>query len=129
MQKAEAPIIKILIVDDSELIGSKIRELLLGIPNLLLLPQVRTANDALKSIMKNQPDVVILDFRLLQGNGFDVLKTIKKDLPGIKTIMLTNSSGESYQKKFKEYGGDIFLDKTKEFSNIAGAVLLLMATS
>ena len=70
--------------------------------------------------------MVILDFRLSQGNGLDVLKALKKDQPGIKTIMLTNLSGDSYQKKFKEFGGDVFLDKTKEFSDVANAVITLM---
>lgn len=120
--EAVIPATKILIVDDSFLVGAKVAELLLSIPDIVLLPQVGTEEEAIKSCIENSPDIVLVDFHLSNGNGMEVVKAIKNNQAQTKIIMLTNSSNEFYIKKFKEFGGDIFLDKTKDFSEIVSVV-------
>jgi DNA-binding NtrC family response regulator len=48
-----------------------------------------TCGKATKAIDQNQPDVILLDIRLGDGNGLDLLKRIKDRYPHIVIIMMT----------------------------------------
>ena len=62
---------------------------------------------------------MILDINLLGNDtGFLVLKEMKKILPSIVTIVLTNFSTPQYKNKSTELGADYFFDKSNEFDEM-----------
>lgn len=73
---------------------------------------------ALLGIKKYQPDVVILDIQLLDGNGLTVLQQVKKEQPSSKVIVLTNFNSDQYRDLAQRYGADAFLDKSNDFMQI-----------
>ncbi len=81
--------------------------------------QALNAQDAIQSIVKLKPDVVILDIRLNNSNsGMDVLKQIKKEIPSSITIMLTNYPYPQYREKCHALGADYFFDKVTEIEKV-----------
>ena len=76
------------------------------------------AEEAIQSIRKVKPDVVILDIRMPGGNGIGVLQAIRKEKMNVKVIMLTNYPYPHYRKKCMEAGADFFFDKSSEFRKI-----------
>lgn len=109
---------KILLIDDSAMVGPRILKLLSAIPAVRLLGQAMTAKDGLQVCEEADPDIVILDINLPDGSGIRLLKELKIRKPHIRVIMLTNSSNEFYSKKCADLGAEFFLDKTKEFPQI-----------
>ncbi|MDD5171197.1 MAG: response regulator transcription factor [Syntrophales bacterium] len=109
---------KVLIVDDSKIVCDGLRQMLNNIADVEIVGQAHNAGDAIKSIAKSNPDVVILDIRLSGLSGIDVLKDIRaKKLPS-HVIMLTNYPYPQYRKKCKELGADYFFDKVTEIEEI-----------
>lgn len=79
-----------------------------------------TEAEAIEGVTKLRPDVVILDIKLRQGNGLNVLRRIRQmSLPDPMVVMvLTNYGFENYQKRCMELGADYFLDKSTQFDQV-----------
>jgi DNA-binding NarL/FixJ family response regulator len=110
---------KVFLVDDSPIVLEKLTVMISGIGGIRIAGQAQNAKDAIQSIVKLKPDVVILDIRLKPGgNGMDVLKQIKKENPPPIAIMLTNYPYPQYREKCLVLGADYFFDKVTEIENI-----------
>ena len=70
-----------------------------------------TAEEGLRAAFKERPDVVLLDYKLTDYLGDEVLLRIKKNLPKIKVIMISGFSGTNFESHLKEYGVDCFFPK------------------
>lgn len=109
---------QVLIVDDSKLVCDRLVVMISDIPGLEIAGQATNANDAIDSIKKHKPEVVVLDIRMPGGNGFDVLKKINKYKLDPLVIMLTNYPFPQYRKKCMDAGADFFFDKSTEFYSV-----------
>ena len=92
------------------------------LPEITKIGQAQNATQALNSVQKFNPDVVILDIRLSEGNGIEILQQIKKKNSAPLTIMFTNFPYPQYRKKCKDAGADFFFDKSTEFHKITGVL-------
>ena len=110
---------KILIVDDSELIRERLISLLKGTKEFEIVGQSKNAEEAIDFVNQNEIDIVILDIRLPDKNGLQVLEMIKKTKPETKVIMLTNYPFPQYMKKSEELGADFFIHKVSEFNRVS----------
>ena len=109
---------KVLVVDDSALLRERLISMISELPGVTAIDQAQDAPEALNSVQKLRPDVVILDIRLSDGNGIEVLQKMKKDNSAAVTIMFTNYSYPQSRKKCHEAGADFFFDKSTEFHKI-----------
>jgi DNA-binding NarL/FixJ family response regulator len=96
--------------------------LLSGIGKVEIVGQARDAAEAIMSIRESKPDVVILDVRMPEGTGIDVLRAIHEEKPAPRVIMLTNYPLAQYRKKCLEAGASFFFDKSTEFHKIPQAI-------
>ena len=83
---------------------------------------VNTCGDALNALYKKVPDIIILELSFRDGSGIDLLRTIRKQFPQIKTIVFTNTSDDSYRKICSQLGVNYFLDKTFDFGKLAQCI-------
>lgn len=109
---------KVLIADGSLMVTERLTGLLLEIPHLELLLPTSTGEATLMSVRAHDPEVLIIDGRILQGKGREFLKTIRKENPAIVLIILSNLVGPRYQKYYEAAGADLFLDKSNEFIHL-----------
>lgn len=113
---------KVLIVDDSNIVCEGLQQMLTNIAGVEIAGQAHNAHDAITSISESKPDVVIMDIRLPGKSGIEVLKDIRdKKLP-IRVIMLTNYPYPQYRKKCRELGADYFFDKVTEIEEIPDVI-------
>ncbi len=110
--------LKLFIVDNSMLIVVRLINILSEIENIKIIGVANNATKAVEYILKSNPDVVILDIHMPDGNGIDILKQIKKEKPSIKVLMLTNYPESDYKKICMKEGADYFLDKSIEFEKV-----------
>ncbi len=120
---------QVFLVDDSAIVRERLASMLSEIKYVEIAGEAENAHDALQDIEKLKPDAVILDIRMPDGNGIDVLEKIKKSRPAIQVIMFTNYPYPQYRKKCMNYGADYFFDKSTEFERVAEALKRLMESS
>lgn len=110
--------LKVLIVEDSEVVTRRIRSMLKEIPDVTVVGEAINGTEALAITQVMHPDVVLLDIQLPGVNGVDVLKAIKLNHTETKVMMLTNYSDLHHRKRCKEAGADYFFDKSIEFEKV-----------
>jgi DNA-binding NarL/FixJ family response regulator len=106
------------IVDDSDVMRKKISESVADIAGVEIVGQSGDPCEALDTIVRAHPDVVILDIRLPGRSGIDVLKDIKKEAPAPIVIMITNYPYRQYRQGSMAAGADYFFSKINEFDMI-----------
>ena len=109
---------KILIVDDSELIRDRLVSMLTINKNIETVGQASNSIEAMAYFKKYSPEIILLDIRLPGENGIAFLEKIKKLSPETTVIMLTNYAYQQYREKCMELGADYFLDKSNGFESL-----------
>lgn len=82
--------LRILIVDDHEVVRLGLRALLDRHPDFTVVDEAGTAREALQKALLHRPDVVVMDIRLPGRSGIDACRDIVSQLPDTRVIMLTS---------------------------------------
>jgi two-component system response regulator DevR len=82
--------LRIVIVDDHEVVRLGLRTLLENHPNFTVVGEAAAVKEAVQKTLLLRPDVVVMDVRLLGGSGIDACRQIVAQAPEIKVIMLTS---------------------------------------
>jgi two-component system nitrate/nitrite response regulator NarL len=85
--------IKVIIIDDHTLFREGLQRLLVR-HEIDVISSVSNGEDGIKSINKLEPDIVLLDLRMPNVNGIDVLKNIREHNKSLPVVMLTTSDDE-----------------------------------
>ena len=109
---------KIVIADDSSLLRDRIKSLLNSINNNSMVYEAKNGVEALQLILEKEPDLAIIDIRMPEMNGIEVLKKIRELKMKVKVCILTNYAYPIYKRKCFEAGADFFLRKTEDFEEI-----------
>ena len=102
---------KILIVDDHELIRS-------GLANLLaqhkydVVAEAATSSQALALINTHKPEIVLVDINLGSSSGIDLIKEMKKSGSKSKFVVLTMQDDNQTLESAKEAGAIAFITKS-----------------
>ena len=118
---------KVLIVDDSDLLRGHLAAMIGSVPGVRHVEQADCVRSALTCLASFRPDVAVLDIQLPDGNGIEVLKAIRKDMPLTHVIMLTNHAFPQYRKKCMAEGAAYFLDKHTEFETVVEVLEQMVA--
>ncbi|HSB82262.1 MAG TPA: response regulator transcription factor [Candidatus Methylomirabilis sp.] len=109
---------RVLVVDDSAIVGERIAAMLSEFTEIELLDQVKDGLEAVERIRTLSPDVVILDIGLPGRNGIEVLGDVKREKLVPIVMILTNYPYPQYQQRCVDAGADFFLDKSIEFDRV-----------
>ena len=82
--------LRIIIVDDHEVVRLGLRTLLERHPDFTVVAEAATAKEAVQKTLLLRPNVVVMDVRLPGGSGIDACRKIVEQAPEIKVIMLTS---------------------------------------
>ena len=117
---------KVYVVEDSQAVRERLIEMIRDIKDVDVVGEAASEDAAVSGILEARPDVAILDISLGQGSGIEVLARVKRQLPELKGIMLTNFSSPQHVKASADAGAEYFLDKTSEFEKIVEILERLM---
>ncbi|NYI05315.1 DNA-binding NarL/FixJ family response regulator [Allostreptomyces psammosilenae] len=82
--------IRVFLLDDHEVVRRGVHELLCGEPDIEVVGEAGTAAEALNRLPATRPDVAVLDVRLPDGNGVEVCREVRSQLPEVQCLMLTS---------------------------------------
>lgn len=78
----------------------------------LIIGEAATQQEAITLIGVLNPDVVVIDLRLPDGNGIEVTRAVKKSHPATTMIVLTNQARQQVERACLEAGADHFFEKS-----------------
>jgi two-component system nitrate/nitrite response regulator NarL len=85
--------LKVIIIDDHTLFREGLQRLLVR-HDIDVTASVSNGEDGYKAIEKNTPDIVLLDLRMPNVSGIEVLKNIRQTRKNLPVVMLTTSDDE-----------------------------------
>jgi len=81
--------VRVFVVDDQEIVRRGVVDLCEAEPGIEVVGEASTATQASARISATNPDVVLMDMRLPDGNGIDVCRDVRSENPKIRCIILT----------------------------------------
>lgn len=122
------PHIRLLLVDDSALVRRGVRGLLEGChpqADLQVVGEAGSVTEALSVARDTRPDVVLLDIRLPDGDGFAACRAILKELPSTRILMLTSFANDDFVHQAIVAGAHGYLMKEVDPERLIEAVVSL----
>jgi two-component system, NarL family, response regulator DevR len=86
----ERPPLRVMLVDDHEVVRDGIRALLAGAEDIVICAEAGTVRDAVAEAERALPDVIVMDVRLSDGSGIEATRDIRAQRPATQVLMLTS---------------------------------------
>ena len=111
---------KVFVVEDSAAVRERLVELIREVEDMQVVGEAATYGKAVAGIAGTAPDVAILDIKLAddEGSGIDVLNEVRKTMPAIRAIVMSNYVTPQHAKASADAGAEYFLDKSVDFDRI-----------
>ena len=86
--------LRVLLVDDHEVVRAGIKALLDAQDDIVVVGEAGTAEEGIRRVGYDEPDVVVLDVRLPDASGVEACREIRSRFPEVKVLMLTSFADE-----------------------------------
>jgi two-component system, NarL family, response regulator DevR len=86
----EGPPLRVMLVDDHEVVRDGIKALLAGSDDIVVCAEAGTVRDAVAEAERALPDVIVMDVRLSDGSGIEATRDIRAQRPATQVLMLTS---------------------------------------
>lgn len=114
--------VRILLADDEHLIRTALAQLLDLEPDLEVVAQAATGDEALAMAARHTPDVAVLDLQMPGPDGIAVTERLATDLPGCGVVIVTSHGRPGHLKRALQSGVRGFLPKTTSAATLAEVV-------
>jgi len=102
--------IKLVIADDHEVVRTGLKALLAD-TEISVVAEVESGQEVVKYALENDPDVVLLDIRMPDGDGLTALGRIKLDKPEMPVLILSTFDNPTYVARAVALGASGYLLK------------------
>ena len=103
--------IEILIADDHRVFREGIASLLAEETHLKIIGEAGSGQEVLQYLQMAQPDVILMDISMENGNGIETTKIIKNQYPEIKILVLSMHDESDYIIRVLDAGADSYILK------------------
>jgi DNA-binding NarL/FixJ family response regulator len=119
--------IHILLVDDHALVRDGVEAILQLEPDFTIISHASSAAEALAAVRREAPDIVLLDRRMPEADGFDLLAELGKLVPQSRVIMMTASATPREVAYARSLGAAGHLPKNVRRAALIGAIRTVLA--
>lgn len=114
--------IRIVVVDDHDVVRKGVIAYLETEEDFEIVGEASSGEEGIEVVLKQNPDVVLMDLIMENGNGIDATKRIKEVLPDCKVIVLTSYYDDKQIFPVLEAGAFSYLLKTASAEDIVSAI-------
>lgn len=114
--------VRVYVVDDHAVVRQGIREVLIGAGGFEIAGESGSVVEALREVEALEPDVAVVDVRLPDGDGIELVREVRSRRPGTRCIILTSFADEQAFFHSVMAGAVGFLNKDAPTGEIVDAV-------
>lgn len=119
--------IKVLLVDDHDLVRLGIKKLLSDVPNIQIVGEANSGEKAIEIIEKVKPDVILMDVKMPGMGGLEATKQIVHKHPEIKILVVTVYGDEPYPTRVLQAGASGYMTKGVSVDEMIQAIKTVYA--
>ena len=117
--------IRVLIVDDHPVVRFGLRTMLDSEDNISVVGVAESAREAIAQVRKSSPDVVLMDLRMPEMEGFNAIVELRRVDPTLRILVLTNYDADEYIFRAIQAGAMGYLLKSTPQEELVRAVEMI----
>lgn len=114
--------ISVLIADDHEVVRTGLAIVLRDVSDVKIIADVSTGQQAVEKTIELQPDVVLMDVRMVETDGLDALDAIHNQLPDLPIVMHSMSDNPTYVARAIALGAWDYVLKGSPVAELVSAI-------
>jgi two-component system NarL family response regulator len=114
--------IRVLLVDDHELMREGLRAILEREPDIEVIGEAQSGRDSVEQVRALAPDLVIMDVAMKDLNGIEATRQIRAASGGTKVVALSSYSDRRYVTAILAAGASAYVLKANAYDNLRRAV-------
>jgi DNA-binding NarL/FixJ family response regulator len=118
---------RLLIVDDHPVVRDGLRSVPELAPEIEIVGEAGSVEEALAAAAQWRPDVILLDIRLRGRSGIDVCRAVKSVSPAVRVVFLTSYSNDEFILSALGAGADGYLLKENDTRRVVEAIREVMS--
>ncbi len=118
---------KIMLVDDHDLVRTGIKRLLEDHPNIDIVGEAVSGEDAIRQVAEFDPDVVLMDINMPGIGGLEATRKLLQRKPQLKVIVVTMHDDDLFPQRFFKAGALGYVTKGAKVEEILLAIQAVMA--
>lgn len=119
--------IKVLVVDDHDLVRTGITRMLADIDGLQVVGEASTGEEALLKVRELKPDVVLMDVKMPGIGGLEATRKMMRSYPDIKVVAVTVCEEDPFPTRLLQAGAAGYLTKGAALDEMVQAIRLVFA--
>lgn len=115
--------IRVLIVDDHEMLRNGLRAILESQDGFMVCGEAKNGAEAIEKTEALDPDVVILDITMPTMDGFEAARKIRQSHPDTPILILTMHSSKEFIGVLRKIGASGYISKSESATTLLAAIL------
>jgi DNA-binding NarL/FixJ family response regulator len=116
------PVRRVLIVDDHPIVREGLHRIVDGEADLIVCGEAESAHEARIAIQELNPDVVIIEFSLKQGDGIDLVRNVRSQHPRLPILVLSTHDEAIYAERMLAAGANGYIMKQAASNQFLGSL-------
>lgn len=122
LAEPEAPVCRVFVVDDHALVRESVAKLISAQEGFVVAGQAGRTEDAIASIARIRPDLVVLDISVPGGGGLEIAHAVRATAPGTRIVFLTMHDDDATVSRALSAGADGYVLKSASIDEVVQAV-------
>lgn len=119
--------ISVLVVDDHELVRSGISRMLADNPDIKVIGEAASGEEAIDSVRAGRPDIVLMDIRMPGIGGLEATRKILRLDDSIRVIVVTACADDPYPTRVMQAGATAYITKGADIREMVRAIRMAHA--
>ena len=119
--------IRVLVVDDHDLVRTGITRMLADIDGLQVVGQAESGEEALKKTRELKPDVVLMDVKMPGIGGLEATRKLMRSHPDLKVVAVTACEEDPFPTRLLQAGAAGYMTKGAALNEMVQAIRLVFA--
>lgn len=118
---------RVMIVDDHELVRHGMADLIRQEPDLEVCGEAADAATAVREVELKNPDLIVIDITLREGQGLELIKQIRAINPTVKMLVSSMHDERLYAERVLRAGAMGYVSKAESASKLVEAIRRVLA--
>ncbi|SEQ26012.1 MULTISPECIES: response regulator transcription factor GacA [Pseudomonas] len=114
--------IKVLVVDDHDLVRAGIIRMLADVDSIQVIGQADSGENGLKLVRELKPDVVLMDVKMPGIGGLEATRKLLRSHPEVKVIAVTACEEDPFPTRLLQAGASGYLTKGADIQEMIPAI-------